>query len=64
MQPLIYAHQHPADCSTAKFLVYQHPWHSGLGAFVDMLADALAWAMAEDRVLLIDYPTSWTKYVS
>jgi hypothetical protein len=35
-----------------------------MGAFVDMLADALAWAMAEDRVLLIDYPTSWTKYVS
>lgn len=61
MQALIYAHQHPSDCSKVRFLVYEHPWHSGLGAAVDMIADALAWAMAEDRVLLIDYPTAWTR---
>lgn len=61
VQALIYAHQHPADCSKARFLVYQHPGHLGLGALLDYLSDALAWAWAEERVLLIDYPSSWTR---
>lgn len=62
VQPLIYAHQNPRDCSKARFLVYQHPGHLGLGALMDYLADALAWAISEDRVLLLDYPSSWTRY--
>jgi hypothetical protein len=63
VQASIYAHQHPADCSTARFLVYQHPGHLGLGALLDYLADALAWAWAEERVLLLDYPSHWTRCV-
>lgn len=63
VQALIYAHQHPADCSKARFLVYEHPGHLGLGALLDYLSDALAWAWAEERVLLLDYPSSWTRCV-
>jgi hypothetical protein len=29
---------------------------------VDYLADALAWALAEGRVLLLDYQSPWTRY--
>jgi hypothetical protein len=29
---------------------------------IDYLADALAWAMTEDTVLLLDYQSPWTRY--
>jgi hypothetical protein len=61
LQQIIYNHQHPSDCSNAKFLVYKHPGHLGLGAMVDYLADAMAWALAEARVLLLDYQSPWTR---
>jgi hypothetical protein len=61
---IIYDHQHPSDCSNATFLVYKHPRHLGMGAMVDYLADAMAWAMAEGRVLLLDYQSPWTRYLS
>jgi hypothetical protein len=63
MQLHIFKHQHPADCSKAKFLVYQPPLTLGLGATIDHIADALGWALSEDRVLILDYPSPWTKCV-
>jgi hypothetical protein len=63
LQKVIFDHQHPNDCSNATFLVFKHPGHLGLGAMVDYLADAIAWALAEGRVLLLDYQSPWTRYV-
>lgn len=62
MQRIIYDHQHPSDCSNVTFLVFRHPTHLGLGAMVDYLADALGFAMAEGRVLLLDYQSPWTRW--
>lgn len=53
----IYAHQHPANCGNAKFLV--HTSHgSGLGSQLHMDTAALAMAMALGRVYVEVYSSA------
>lgn len=51
-QRVIWAHQHPEDCSQAKFLTMLH-WPSGLGALLHFLGRALGLAMHLGRVLVL-----------
>ncbi|CAE7770279.1 FucT6, partial [Symbiodinium pilosum] len=50
-QQLIWNHQHPKNCSEAKFLVYYHQV-CGIGAQLHLLGQALAIAMQLGRVLV------------
>jgi Alpha-(1,6)-fucosyltransferase N- and catalytic domains len=52
---LIYDHQHPSDCSRAKFLIIEREWHSGLGSTIHIKAYSLLVALMSGRVL-IDAP--------
>lgn len=47
----IYQHQHPADCSKAKYLVYSVP-SNGVGAVVHVLGVALLWALDTGRIFI------------
>lgn len=56
---LVHASQHPADCSTRKFLVYSMPKHSqhdtrNLGAMVTSVWRWVAVAMEGDYTLVVD----------
>eukprot|EP01059_Diplonema_ambulator_P008710 TRINITY_DN18390_c0_g1_i1.p1 TRINITY_DN18390_c0_g1~~TRINITY_DN18390_c0_g1_i1.p1 ORF type:complete len:481 (+),score=42.97 TRINITY_DN18390_c0_g1_i1:95-1537(+) len=58
VQAALWEHQHPKNCKTAKFLVWRL-WNTGLGADLHTLAQALGFAMASGRVLLIDTSAVW-----
>eukprot|EP00659_Diplonema_papillatum_P006182 gene6182-9466_t len=58
VQGAIWDHQHPADCKSASFFVWKL-WNSGLGADIHTYAQALAFAMASGRVLLVDTNEAW-----
>ncbi|PNH10510.1 hypothetical protein TSOC_002750 [Tetrabaena socialis] len=52
-QQAIYAHQHPRDCRTAKFLVVHFSSHRhGLGSAIHMMSYGLATAMKMGRVYI------------
>lgn len=51
-QRAIWEHQHPADCSSAKFLAMYH-WPIGMGALLHFLGRALGLAMHVGRVLVL-----------
>ncbi len=51
-QRVIWDHQHPASCAGARFLVY-HPCNHGIGSTWHVLGQALAHAIAMDRVLVL-----------
>jgi hypothetical protein len=38
IQDLIYRHQHPADCSRAKFVISGHGWTRGFGSYLHQTA--------------------------
>lgn len=57
---MIYAHQHPSDCSRAKFLVIEREWHSGLGSTIHIKAYSLLVALMSGRVLIDDDNINWT----
>eukprot|EP01064_Diplonema_japonicum_P012334 TRINITY_DN19819_c0_g1_i1.p1 TRINITY_DN19819_c0_g1~~TRINITY_DN19819_c0_g1_i1.p1 ORF type:complete len:492 (+),score=83.55 TRINITY_DN19819_c0_g1_i1:37-1476(+) len=60
VQQAIYAHQHPKDCraNSTRFVVWRL-WNTGLGADLHTLAQAIGYAMATERVLLIDTSETW-----
>jgi hypothetical protein len=47
----IWAHQHPADCASAKFIVYKGP-HSGIGSVFHVQSNILKLALDSGRVLV------------
>lgn len=51
----IYKHQHPKDCRTAKFLVVEKEFESGLGSTINAKASMFLFALSVGRVL-IDHP--------
>ena len=55
----IWQHQHPPNCSEAKFLVFQT--RLGIGAYIDQIGGALGLALNLDRVLILDFQETWTK---
>ena len=57
-QDRIFRHQHPASCKDARFLVWKM-WNTGLGADLHTLGQALGYAMAANRVLLLDTRETW-----
>ena len=61
VQAILWAHQHPPDCSSASFLVYSAGNRLGIGAKLDYLAAALGRALDLGRVLLIDYDDKWVQ---
>ncbi|BDA47771.1 hypothetical protein COCOBI_11-0280 [Coccomyxa sp. Obi] len=61
VQRFIWAHQHPSDCSTAKFLLYT-PIASGIGSIFHQMGQALALAIEMDRVLVIAYTPQFPYY--
>eukprot|EP00756_Hemistasia_phaeocysticola_P053853 Hpha_TRINITY_DN29800_c0_g1::TRINITY_DN29800_c0_g1_i1::g.2875::m.2875/K00717/FUT8; glycoprotein 6-alpha-L-fucosyltransferase len=58
MQRRLWKHQHPADCSKARFLVWRM-WNAGLGADLHTYAQALSFAIKSGRVLLLDTEATW-----
>lgn len=61
VQMAIWRHQHPANCSAARLLVYRPEEIQGLGALVDFLSAYLAAALETGRVLLADLGGPWTR---
>eukprot|EP00927_Polykrikos_kofoidii_P055076 TRINITY_DN49391_c0_g1_i1.p1 TRINITY_DN49391_c0_g1~~TRINITY_DN49391_c0_g1_i1.p1 ORF type:complete len:794 (+),score=59.18 TRINITY_DN49391_c0_g1_i1:110-2491(+) len=51
-QRMIWEHQHPPDCSQAKYLMMLH-WPVGIGALLHFLAHALGLAMHLGRLLVL-----------
>lgn len=51
-QHKIYQHQHPANCSAARFLVYKFGTWPGMGSHVHIAGQALALALELKRVLI------------
>ncbi|BDA43791.1 hypothetical protein COCOBI_04-8080 [Coccomyxa sp. Obi] len=61
VQRFIWAHQHPSDCSTAKYLLYT-PIASGIGSILHQMGQALALAIEMQRVLVIAYTPQFPYY--
>lgn len=57
----LYNHQHPADCSTAKFLIITKEWYGGLGASIHIKAWMFLIALSMDRVLIDAPDIKWAK---
>lgn len=47
----VWRHQHPADCSSARFLVFQG-FHSGIGSYIHVVTMLLRAALDSGRVLI------------
>jgi len=55
-----YRHQHPADCSRAKFLVIEVEWPSGFGSTIHVKATMLLLAAQSGRVLIDSPNITWS----
>jgi Alpha-(1,6)-fucosyltransferase N- and catalytic domains len=56
----IYAHQHPRDCSKARFLIIEREWHAGFGSTVHIKAYSLLIALMSNRILIDSPDIQWT----
>jgi hypothetical protein len=50
IQDLIYRHQHPSDCSRAKFIIAGSGWTSGLGSYLHQIACIWVKALETGRI--------------
>lgn len=67
VQQAIYAHQHPADCSTAKFVVSKgHVLPAGIGSHLHVAGMHLAYALQHGRIFFFGDETGagWTDNVT
>ena len=48
---LIYRHQHPADCSTAKFILVE-AWEEGFGSEMHAMGAALSVGLNTNRIII------------
>lgn len=55
----IYSHQHPHDCTSAKYLVITNEWGSGFASAITLKARMLLAAIAAQRVLIDAEDNRW-----
>ena len=64
VQRALWAHQNPADCSAARYLVLDSAWDggpgAGLGSSLHMHMYFLALALTSDRILVASDDLTWT----